>query len=1830
MLRGFSAAQLLTTKMYQVLKPAIISNAESLNQQQIAMTLGVLTKEHIKDPDLTSALAHTAVKHREELSEQAISQILRNSAHIDIKLPWLFDQMAPVCRQKIGEFTNQGLANVVWAYATTNTRSDEIDQLYPVIAQEYYNRLTLLEDKRQHKDLSFAFSVGTWSLQKAGYGSLTEHILQNILARHDLIGAASSSDVARFLVVYGNTELEADARILIDTVKTRAENGIMFKQDAVTLMKHWDAIYTKLGAAFPEELDRILGPLCDLVGRQVSELDAKTVTTVIKGIGRRLRSDVSASLENPISCFMSCANQVLMQTNRFDALQLAVIVNTVAKLVGNHSVLSMFESREGGAIDLWRLLSSVGRNLVERDLFHTGPGTEAGGKISSEVQKCSTALSKLANSTYRKVFDGSLEIPVAVSTLTWSFAHGYANVTNVRKLDVDKELLGVLAAHCRILAPLMSPQSLANTAFGIASTGVSSLNLFGAIGTEILNRSQYMQTHDPVQSAQALVESGFSADEISSLAWSFVQQGFTDAPLFELFTAFGSDRLKSSNPMSPRHAVMIAWSSACAGVFNLDFLEQLSKLFNENYDLHQLELAQLFTVDQAVNLLLPKDIPQESIVVLQSEEWSSLSSSSEYSDYFDKSKAAYSYNHIVNSSGETVYTVLPINDDTSEKSRWFRLNLSDSVRGKASQAFLELHQYSESNLQQNVSKLLQEIKAKPPVEEYVTSLHLSLDFAWPQEKVALEINGPSHFIPGIEPPRKSPPTILKERMLEAQGWDVRTLQYYEWSGRTAFTKREWLLSRDDQSRLLRSKLPETLIQQEPEYKDWTNKYTPSVSYDQPDIDGQNTEEVERIAASIYEKFKFGSQVNQTSTEVNPENIQTTSSYRSALVGMSDGEMAHHPKEQATDLSKEGDDKAQEELDRLAYDSTQDDHEEFAISERDIKRFYGRSIDDDLKAMRGEKIDMNSAMAELQEVFSQEDIFSEDPSQENNKKLAFDVESRKTVKADFVIDESGKVVERETPKDNRANAAQPSTDFLGSDLDDLEEAQSGVLSEYSLGEGHMRKSEHNARNADRDMIIANEFLEQYKHARDAESRGDPSKMERLLQTYADKLDISVSSSEGEDHQSNSTSIDRLNQRDRTVLEALKLEYANRNLSKQEEKEARDHLLKQLGNIEKIEQKKGMESTISISEIDKALQEADSSFGDRSGFASAAFDNHDNDSQRFLNSMSTPLLAKLGEEQFETQSVKNTNHPSHSSPSTNKETARPGRKKRRCSFAVKVSEKSGDKDHGTTSPSNQFKLLDSKTETPKHVHEPWRRGVGRRRREYQNQNVVEDESTFETLHQNIRHSQLEDLGGDDPQWQALSTNEKEEHAKQALAEVLGSVSSHLEKHSIDFTKLLRLMDEAYFGGLDTGPSAVSSNDVVSRLRAAVKDTLERKIPSENQSSDSLKFLRAMALRGEAERTAKVLNKSGSIQEEINTPSGGVLVQLLRQTGYGQEQDMKSRIDKVKENFNNANASEKPKGNSFTKMTLSQFDELFGIPSQSQIKSLQGFQSSQDAKNYSGHEESQTVDLSTYSETALSNLIQLRVQNAREKLMGTATNAVEQEDEEQIFHGPDGVKTSKGEMDAFKRLLMGYKISSDGILEEDNEDPEWEYLLQQFTREHGDIPEEDDSIDAEALNAQVANQNFTFSQQATTTVGRESGNKKRRSRDRTGKSIEDVEDQLENIDSSISNMESFMDNANKMEPDRQAHSKDDVWDDLLGDDEVRNMVDRLRSSGTPQSIVSETIQEGLAESQAPRSDFSQDQIQRKAAAKWEAMSDSEDNQQSSSTESRRIARGHGSGKT
>jgi len=113
---------------------------------------------------------------------------------------------------------------------------------------------------------------------------------------------------------------------------------------------------------------------------------------------------------------------------------------------------------------------------------------------------------------------------------------------------------------------------------------------------------------------------------------------------------------------------------------------------------------------------------------------------------------------------------------------------------------------TESRLQRSVAAVLATVS--PGFEEEVLeeTTGYSLDLALRSSRVAIEVDGPSHFLrPSSRGDKHLPngPTLLKRRLLKVAGWRLISVPFYEWG---------LLPGREEQRHYLAQRLDQTLKQ----------------------------------------------------------------------------------------------------------------------------------------------------------------------------------------------------------------------------------------------------------------------------------------------------------------------------------------------------------------------------------------------------------------------------------------------------------------------------------------------------------------------------------------------------------------------------------------------------------------------------------------------------------------------------------------------------------------------------------------------------------------------------------------------------------------------------------------------------------------------------------------------------------------------------------------------------------------------------------------------------------------------------------------------------------
>ena len=112
----------------------------------------------------------------------------------------------------------------------------------------------------------------------------------------------------------------------------------------------------------------------------------------------------------------------------------------------------------------------------------------------------------------------------------------------------------------------------------------------------------------------------------------------------------------------------------------------------------------------------------------------------------------------------------------------FPLRFSPTVETAGADVWrASVHDVRMSRLQEAVSAALSGLGVAHEQEGLTEDGLFSLDLALRAERVAVEVDGPSHFVrlPG-DTRAASGPTRARRRLLEVRGWRVASVPYWEW------------------------------------------------------------------------------------------------------------------------------------------------------------------------------------------------------------------------------------------------------------------------------------------------------------------------------------------------------------------------------------------------------------------------------------------------------------------------------------------------------------------------------------------------------------------------------------------------------------------------------------------------------------------------------------------------------------------------------------------------------------------------------------------------------------------------------------------------------------------------------------------------------------------------------------------------------------------------------------------------------------------------------------------------------------------------------------------
>jgi len=314
--------------------------------------------------------------------------------------------------------------------------------------------------------------------------------------------------------------------------------------------------------------------------------------------------------------------------------------------------------------------------------------------------------------------------PQALANTAWAFATaGHA----------APALLDAIGREAAGRVRELNPQALTNTAWAFATAGQAAPALFDAIGREAAGRVRELNPQALANMAWAFATAGHAApalfnaigrvaagrvrelnpQALANTAWAFATAGHAAPALFDAIGRVAAGRVRELNPQALANT---AWAFAV-----LDHLPSESPLFDQRFAHHCDALAHEFSSNNLCQL----------------HQW-----------------------RLWYASERACSDALP----------------GAAVLARCDSAF-RAAEAQPSRLQRDVAKALASLGAAVQ-EEKVLNEGYSLDLVvdWRGERLAVEVDGPSHFVGRVP----TGATLFKRRQLRHFGWRLVSVPYWEW------------------------------------------------------------------------------------------------------------------------------------------------------------------------------------------------------------------------------------------------------------------------------------------------------------------------------------------------------------------------------------------------------------------------------------------------------------------------------------------------------------------------------------------------------------------------------------------------------------------------------------------------------------------------------------------------------------------------------------------------------------------------------------------------------------------------------------------------------------------------------------------------------------------------------------------------------------------------------------------------------------------------------------------------------------------------------------------
>ncbi|CAL8462328.1 g1861 [Coccomyxa elongata] len=386
--------------------------------------------------------------------------------------------------------------------------------------------------------------------------------------------------------------------------------------------------------------------------------------------------------------------------------------------------------------------------------------------------------------------------PQSVANFCWAFA--------TLNVPPSNQCLTALAEHANHTLKQFSPQNISNTAWAVATLQFKHLTLMTNVASEVTARlssaesSAFSRQHlanliwsfatlelDPgpaflraVANAMAERASNCNPQEISNTVWAYAKLRFYDAAVMD---TFANEAMRRIDEFSQQNLANLAWAMGKLSHFHEGLLDAIAE--------HATAMVQELSLQHVSNILWT----YASFLHLKPAMTSAFVSEVERRLTREPFNPQQLSNLLWSLCIAEAYLLMRVDQPDVQ------LTMPPKLLPAAHHTWLEsCKNVRISALHRDVARVLTEYGIPHNIEHVTEDELFSVDIALPDEKIAIEVDGPHHFTANTL--AVTGEMLARQKLLKARGWAVISVPFFRWSGLTDAARVEWFFPELAQAR----------------------------------------------------------------------------------------------------------------------------------------------------------------------------------------------------------------------------------------------------------------------------------------------------------------------------------------------------------------------------------------------------------------------------------------------------------------------------------------------------------------------------------------------------------------------------------------------------------------------------------------------------------------------------------------------------------------------------------------------------------------------------------------------------------------------------------------------------------------------------------------------------------------------------------------------------------------------------------------------------------------------------------------------------------------------